>query len=128
MSQDFDSPFVPEPSCDFAYPEEIIPESDTSNERLAEFVLVLTMDLLENKNPRLKIAVMAYAVGIDLSYLFKCENTISQISRVLGVSKQCFQQELKKCLKEYNLKMERVQGHLPNSSSYRYTNFIKHKV
>jgi predicted DNA binding protein len=61
----------------------------------------------------LHLICLAYLSGFDCSQILSGvkENTISAIAESLGVSRQSFQQSLKRCAKIYGLAYECHTGH-----------------
>lgn len=114
--------YTPEAAIQFEYPSD---EPTPVTENTPELLLHLLYSLLECRNPKLKLIAMSYASGIDVSYILGCENTLTSISKKLGVSKQNLHKELKLVLKQYDMSNLRVQGHKSLTGEYKYKNFIR---
>lgn len=108
-------------SIPFNYPDEV----ESTEDRTSELLLHMVYLLLECKNPKLKLLTLCYSSGINIGYILGCENTITDIARKLGVSKQNFHKELKKSVTQLNLNPQHINGHKNKLEQYRYANFIK---
>ena len=91
-----------ESSVPFVYPEEEDEEEDSALTNI-EFIERLLSYILPARNPRLALASICFACGINISTLLNCEPTITSIATALGVSKGCFSKSIKKVTKEFNI-------------------------
>jgi hypothetical protein len=93
-------------SVPFDYPTEAEQKEETGelvNVKLMILLNKLISYVLPSNNPRAALAAIAYASGMDLSYIFNCKNNEIAIAKVLGMPKQTFSNEVQAVRDIYNL-------------------------
>ena len=71
--------------------------------RMLELVNRLVYLIVPSKNPRIKICALAYACGIDISFMLNCQNTEIGIAKAIGATQQTFHWNVEQIIKEFNI-------------------------
>lgn len=73
-------------------------------ENTSEFINRFLSLILPAKDVRLEAVAFSYACGIDVSYLFNCDNTLSDIAKSIGVSKQVLSYHVNSIVKQFDVR------------------------
>lgn len=115
-------------SVPFEYPEESGSLSEherieyEANQRLQEFLGKFLSLVIPSHNPRLTCVAFAYACGYPVGYLLGSDNTMTDISLRLGVTKQSLSIAVKKVSKQFDIKTNTGISH-EKRKVYQDTNY-----
>lgn len=113
-------------STPFEYPEESEnTEEMVKNqitERLTEMLTKMAIFILATKNPHLTMVCLFYAAGVDLSIVYGCKNTETDLAKLLSMPKQTFSLEVKKVRQQFKLEHSstKMYGKTPEAFKNNY--------
>lgn len=88
----------------FRYPDDE-PEMERTFDVTSQQVIIRMATLLfASQKPKLTLAAMLYASGIDVGIYLSCENIEVEIAKALGETKQGFSWTVKQIKKDFDLK------------------------
>lgn len=113
-------------SCPFEYPTEFNLIERYYDVGTTEVIVRISTIIFSSNKPKVALACLLYAAGIDVGIYLNCENTITEIGKVLGESKQNMSCMIKKFKKEFKLKSN--TGKMETTKSiYEKSNYRKRK-
>lgn len=104
-------------------------EDKITPDRTVEFIQKLSTILLMHKNPQAMLCGLLYATNFDVGILLGVDNTITSISKQLGMSKQSFSILVDKIQLDYNITHTNTGMGKDASTIYKQSNSkkIKHE-
>jgi hypothetical protein len=108
------------------YPEENVAPS--YDDKSAEILRNLAVYVLPARNPRLTLAALFHAAGVDLSYILNCENSLTEIAKVMGVPKTTFSTMVQQVRRDFDIGHSSTKHIGRTSDVYSNSNFRKPKA
>jgi hypothetical protein len=112
-------------SEDFKYPTESTEEKNFDVDS-TDIIIRLSTLIFSSSKPKMALAALLYASGVDVGIYLNCDNTVTSISTMLGESKQNFSALIKKVKEDFSLKSNTGKTDLAKTkykqSNYRKTN------
>jgi uncharacterized protein YebE (UPF0316 family) len=124
MNDNFDINNTTTFSVEFQYPVDEHTFVDTSIS-INEFITKFSVYILASKNPQLILSALLYSVGYDVGIIFGCENTLANLAKKIGVSKQVFSLEIKKVREDFGIKYANTGKTPSTKETYQKTNYRK---
>jgi hypothetical protein len=98
----------------FQYPE---PEPElVSTPEINEFIIRLSLILVQSKAPKNMLYALLYAVNFDVGTMLHCRNSMTEIAFILGISTVAFHYLVKKARKDFDIKHTNKSYTKPRSS------------
>jgi hypothetical protein len=112
-------------SVSFLYPnDEPNPERTFDISSHAIIIRFATLIFSADK-PKLTLAALLYASGIDVGIYLSCKNTETDIANALGESKQNFSATVKRVRAEFNIERANTGKKESSKETYKQTNYRK---
>jgi hypothetical protein len=130
MDNDTDNDFVENNigfSVDFVYPSEGEETTQEVAHNSNELITKLSVYLLSAKEPKQQLCALLYSTNYDVGILLGCDNTLTAISKLLGLSKQSFKNCIKNVQLELNIKHTNTGMLKESSKVYKTANKRKLK-
>jgi hypothetical protein len=108
------------------YPED--GPSETFDDKSAEILRNLAVYVIPSRNPRLTLVALFHAAGVDLSYILNCENSLTEIAKVMGVPKTTFSTMVQQVRRDFDIGHSSTKHIGRTSDVYSSSNFRKPKA
>lgn len=112
-------------STNFVYPNDTPTDERLSNVDANAIIIRLTTLLFATHKPKLSLAAILYASGTDVGIYLNCENTLTDVAKALGESKQNFSAAIKHVKEEFNLGHTNTGKTSSCKATYSKTNYRK---
>lgn len=111
-------------SCPFQFPQdEPTNLQELSDTRFHDFIFKFSILLLNSNNSKETLVSVLYASGYDVGMLLGTDNTISALSKILGVSRQNLSLQIFNAASELNIKQYNTGKDSEKKKSYKKTNY-----
>lgn len=119
-------------STPFVYPEDNTQAFEDAAEAMAnakvnEFLTRLAIIVLTARNPVLTLVSLFHATGVNLSFIFNCSNSETDLAKKLAVPKQTFSLEVKRIREQLQITHSSTIMSGMTPEAYK-NNYRKHKT